>query len=1038
MKLLSVRTRNFRGLPDQEWKLDEHFQVVSGLNEAGKSSLLEAILVCLYGDATSTDSRYASARRWKSQEEIYVAVEFLVGKDVVMVERDFEGGKNTLRAGGKVIHGKDKIRAYLADHLPIPTKEGFLQTACVKQDEMKCDISASDLRGQIERRSLSATGQDIAVLTADLESRVAELRRGWLTSAPKNPGPIKQLEDGLTKLTAELADLEKQEIEANSALGEYEAVAADTEKMEQRQARDEERLRLDKEHLDAERDYKKQSGEIGELKGRLDRLYALPKLIETAQNEHSAIEAALKQHVTKLEKALLWKQKDTERNTCEASLTSLVVDIAALKACDEEMKRLADPLPRGLLSEDFERFHALERPISQLKADIKEGREEINGIAGEIEAAKTQAQADTQLKQVAEAALVGLKAEKVSVDHANEAKKKQQLLAEEMKRTSGKIDQVKTLVSEKTRLQQMLAGYDNLRGVNADEFRAVLASISTLEKTIQNEGIGLEIAPEKPAELAIRIDEGAEKLQLVQTLQRFLARREILVQIPGLGRLRVTNESRTAQQLGEEREKLRGTLSKTSTASPQDLLIRIEGRDTLTTQLQASDARLQTFLESGSLEGWEEEATALGGKLHDASAESEALGTTRDLSLVEKDLDHQQESINQIAQAIKGSETRVDVLTKSLEVAKKKTEQKEAELKGLDGDVNSILNRANCRDQAGLRALEESFKSYRGNMTAIQDRRSKTLHGRLENDIYSRHNSEEQTLQSLRHELGQLSLNALDDTELSVLRSTIDSLRAGVKEKADQMAGMKGQQQLLEAEKLDEKHRDAVTQAEIADKRRKESVGFAFATPDERLEFKQKVEKLRDQHKKLQNRTAELKVKSEAAGRSQNRITELREAIVEQERQLKRLRRGLEIDELVVEHLQRARERAFANLLTAIPVGVGNLLRQITAGKYARTEGVGFTLLPWSPEKGEKLELDEMSRGTMDQFFLSVRLEALRAMFAGDLPPLILDDALVSSDPQRRAKILELLEEYSVSSQVILLTCQNWPELSKYACLHLG
>ena len=139
----------------------------------------------------------------------------------------------------------------------------------------------------------------------------------------------------------------------------------------------------------------------------------------------------------------------------------------------------------------------------------------------------------------------------------------------------------------------------------------------------------------------------------------------------------------------------------------------------------------------------------------------------------------------------------------------------------------------------------------------------------------------------------------------------------------------------------------------------------------------------------------------------------------------------------MVERLRKAREVAFAHLLTAIPVGVGNLLRQITGGKYARIEGAGFTLLPWSPEKGEKLQLDEMSRGTMDQFFLSVRLEALRAMFAGDLPPLILDDALVSSHPQRRIKILELLEEYAASNQVILLTCHDWPELSKYACHHM-
>lgn len=402
MKILSVTTQNFRNLVDQKWTLDEKFQVVSGLNEAGKSSLVEAILVGLYADATSTDSRYERVRRWKSQEAIYVAVELLLGGEPVVVERDFENRKNTLRAEGKQIHAKDKIRTYLADHLPLPTEQGFLQTACVKQDEIRCDISASDLRSQIERRSLSATGQDIAALTKTLENRVAELKRGWLTSAPKNPGPIKQVEDGLENCRAELADLEDQESEASSALAGYETVASDTERMEEQQTRDEERLRLDKEHLDAERDYKKQSAEIADLKEKLDHLRALPKFIEATQNEQSTLEASLKEHNTKLEKALSWKQKITELKACEASLAALVTDIVGLKACNDDMEHLASPLPLGLVPEDFSRFHSLKQQASRLNAELTEAGEEVRGMVEEIEATIALAQADTQQKQGAE------------------------------------------------------------------------------------------------------------------------------------------------------------------------------------------------------------------------------------------------------------------------------------------------------------------------------------------------------------------------------------------------------------------------------------------------------------------------------------------------------------------------------------------------------------------------------------------------------------------------------------------------------------
>jgi uncharacterized protein YhaN len=110
----------------------------------------------------------------------------------------------------------------------------------------------------------------------------------------------------------------------------------------------------------------------------------------------------------------------------------------------------------------------------------------------------------------------------------------------------------------------------------------------------------------------------------------------------------------------------------------------------------------------------------------------------------------------------------------------------------------------------------------------------------------------------------------------------------------------------------------------------------------------------------------------------------------------------------------------------------------LTAGKYDRVEGTGFNLQPWSKDKNGILEIAEMSRGTLDQFYLSLRLEALRATFPKDLPPFILDDALVFSDPKRRLVLLDVLREYSESGQVIYLTCQDWPELRKFACLHLG
>ena len=69
---------------------------------------------------------------------------------------------------------------------------------------------------------------------------------------------------------------------------------------------------------------------------------------------------------------------------------------------------------------------------------------------------------------------------------------------------------------------------------------------------------------------------------------------------------------------------------------------------------------------------------------------------------------------------------------------------------------------------------------------------------------------------------------------------------------------------------------------------------------------------------------------------------------------------------------------------------------------------------------------------------VALRLEAIRSdLFADDLPPLILDDPRFSCDPDRRGRIIEILEEHASLGQVIYLTCHDWPELDRFPCLEL-
>ena len=62
-----------------------------------------------------------------------------------------------------------------------------------------------------------------------------------------------------------------------------------------------------------------------------------------------------------------------------------------------------------------------------------------------------------------------------------------------------------------------------------------------------------------------------------------------------------------------------------------------------------------------------------------------------------------------------------------------------------------------------------------------------------------------------------------------------------------------------------------------------------------------------------------------------------------------------------------------------------------------------------------------MSRGTMDQVYLGMRLALSRTVAGGRRLPLFLDDPLVNFDPNRRGAALAALLEMAKTHQIILL-----------------
>src|SRR5699024_11564329 len=98
----------------------------------------------------------------------------------------------------------------------------------------------------------------------------------------------------------------------------------------------------------------------------------------------------------------------------------------------------------------------------------------------------------------------------------------------------------------------------------------------------------------------------------------------------------------------------------------------------------------------------------------------------------------------------------------------------------------------------------------------------------------------------------------------------------------------------------------------------------------------------------------------------------------------------------------------------------------ITKGKYV-------TIYP--PEKNQsfsvatdfktRFTINQLSQGTIDQLYVSLRIAISSVMSEKYSVPFILEDAFVHFDNKREQAVMRLLEEITKEQQVILFTCKK-------------
>jgi DNA repair exonuclease SbcCD ATPase subunit len=277
-----------------------------------------------------------------------------------------------------------------------------------------------------------------------------------------------------------------------------------------------------------------------------------------------------------------------------------------------------------------------------------------------------------------------------------------------------------------------------------------------------------------------------------------------------------------------------------------------------------------------------------------------------------------------------------------------------------------------------------------------------------------------------------LALNSMMEKykapNMYALREHFDNLRdieRQIKSEMSKYEGLLGDKNLKELEE----ELSVFTLEYTGYQERFEKVRLYNMSVEELDRLSQEVAEVEEERKKLEISSGTLKKHLEGTEGGIELEASLEGRLDEVNKLISQLKRQMEIYQIVVANIQGARSKVLDSAIIVLEEQTSKFIKQITAGKYEKVrfdkETLNFEV--YSPEFGGWLDPHkDLSRGTIDQIYLTCRL-ALLGLISGDKKPMaIMDDPFVSFDADRRKGALELLKSLSKEYQVLLLTCHDF------------
>jgi len=219
-----------------------------------------------------------------------------------------------------------------------------------------------------------------------------------------------------------------------------------------------------------------------------------------------------------------------------------------------------------------------------------------------------------------------------------------------------------------------------------------------------------------------------------------------------------------------------------------------------------------------------------------------------------------------------------------------------------------------------------------------------------------------------------------------------------------------------------------VAAKEIVDKTAElASVDPAAREPGARQRFEAEVQTARAALETARIAEAQARAQVDANPADADQVAGETERLAVWQDQLSSLQRRARVHEAALGGLERATEATMARATRYLERTMIGAVARITDGRYRRVRIDDDTLdiSVVAPEKGDWVDVRELSDGILGQVYLAARLGLVRYATGDRRPPLVLDDPFVTFSDTHAARGFELLRELTAEHQVIYLTATD-------------